>query len=436
MKKNLKVAIFVLGLLITNNIQLYSQKFADTSQLYQKLLKIKDISVKPIATAGFSTESYEIMFEQPLDHNNPAAGKFQQLIYLAHNGFDKPMVMITEGYTAYGNYPTELTNYLKSNQLIIEHRYFGKSVPEKMDYQYLTIEQAANDHHKIFEIFKQIYPKKWLCSGISKGGQTTCYYKYFFPNDADVAVPYVAPLNLAREEPRVYNFLNTVGTADCRLKLQNFQINLLKKRTEIKPFLEKYIKAKNLTFSIGVDSAYELAVFEVAFSFWQWGYLSCENIPDEQATADELFKAFLKVDAMSFFSDESMTEFRSFFYQAEREIGFYSYDISPFKPFLTEVFNPDFKIFAPDSIHLQYNPLLVHNVISWIQKHGNNFIFIYGANDPWSASGIDLIGQTNSLKIVKPGGFHTARIGNLPREQKQLVLKTLSNWMEVPIKTE
>jgi hypothetical protein len=78
-----------------------------------------------------------------------------------------------------------------------------------------------------------VYQGKWLSTGISKGGQTTIFYRYFYPEDVDVSVPYVAPLNLALEEQRIYTFLDTVGDASCRNALLEVQKDVLKARDQV-----------------------------------------------------------------------------------------------------------------------------------------------------------------------------------------------------------
>ena len=139
-----------------------------------------------------------VWFKQPIDHNHPEKGYFRQRVWVSHRAINAPVVMVTEGYAAPRNYTTELARLLEANQIIVEHRYFDKSVPANMDWKYLTVEQAANDHHRIIQFFQQLYTGKWATTGISKGGQTTIFHRAFFPNDVDVSVPYVAPINLAR----------------------------------------------------------------------------------------------------------------------------------------------------------------------------------------------------------------------------------------------
>ena len=66
-------------------------------------------------------------------------------------------------------------------------------MPDSLDYQYLNFEQVAQDYHHIRQLFDNIYNGKWASSGISKGGTTTIFYKYFYPNDvikkADSVIP-------------------------------------------------------------------------------------------------------------------------------------------------------------------------------------------------------------------------------------------------------
>jgi len=57
-------------------------------------------------------------------------------------------------------------------------------------------------------------------------------------------------------------------------------------------------------------------------------------------------------------------------------------------------------------------------------------IFIVGENDPWGSTSVDLTYETNSLKIINKGASHTARITNLPDDQKKLVIDTIIEWMK------
>ena len=173
--------LFVTLLLASNTV------FAD-GPLLQKLQQIKEISdIKELKVPSY-TEYYEFWYEQPIDHENPSKGSFKQKVLLGHRDFKAPMVAILEGYGIFSPMPSELSQLFKTNQLTIEHRFFNKSKPEgDTPWADLTLKQAATDQHKIIQTLRQkVYPNtRWVSTGISKGGQTTVYHRYFYPNDVE-----------------------------------------------------------------------------------------------------------------------------------------------------------------------------------------------------------------------------------------------------------
>jgi len=78
----------------------------------------------------------------------------------------------------------------------------------------------------------------------------------------------------------------------------------------------------------------------------------------------------------------------------------------------------------------------MQEVNQWINNHGNNMLFIYGELDPWSASAVQLNGKTNALKMVKKGGDHRTRINSFEGDEKEKILLTLENWLDVQIKRD
>ncbi|MCK5838868.1 MAG: hypothetical protein KAG99_03420, partial [Bacteroidales bacterium] len=204
----------------------------ENNQLMQQWLNnLSDVTFDTIAHHPHFKEAFLLQFEQPIDHNDPDGPSFSQRVFLFHHDFPKPVVLVTEGYAArYAENPAfiyELSDYLDANQIIVEHRYFGESVPDSIQWEYLTVEQAANDHHRVVELFKGLYRGKWLNTGISKGGQTAMYHRYFFPEDVDVTIGYVCPLNFSIEDARVYSFMELVGDSICRNKVFNYQMEML-----------------------------------------------------------------------------------------------------------------------------------------------------------------------------------------------------------------
>ena len=400
----------------------------------EALSKEYAITFEALPVDTFFTEKYVLQVEQLVDHKKPDGPTFKQRVILSHLDFDAPMVFITEGYAAnYAlnpRYINELSSFLSTNQVCVEHRYFGTSIPEPLDWNYLTIANAAADHHHVVEILKNIYSESWINTGISKGGQTTIYHRYFYPDDVDISIPYVAPLNFSKEDRRVYHFLDTVATKECRENVFEFQAELLSNKIRYLPEFVKLAEKDSLTYRMDIEKVFELIVFEYSFAFFQWGQFDCESIP-EVGTNDSLIVDHLnRVAGIDWVSDQGIESFQPFFYQAMREIGFYGYDIDPFKEWTSFAENPTFEFTLPEGVEVTYDPEPMRQVDHFIRHHAEYMLFIYGEWDPWSAPAVDLTRNTNSIKVIKAGGSHRTRIRNLPEKQKEFVLTTLKGWLE------
>mgnify|MGYP000759374841 FL=1 len=268
--------------------------FADNAQELQKKLEgLKGISGIEKLESDHYAEKYLVRITQPVDHKNPAAGTFTQRVIVAHVGFDRPTILVTEGYgAAYAlnpRYQEELSKLLDANMVFVEYRYFLESTPTPCNWEYLTAENSAYDLHNVNQTFRELYTGKWVSTGISKGGQTTCLYRAWFPDDVDFSVPYVAPLNRGVEDGRHEPFLRKVGTKKDRQKIEAFQIEILKHKDEIVPMLEKFCKDKKLEFRIPIAEVLDYCVLEYPFALWQWG-TPTSVIPPLTSDAKTLFQ--------------------------------------------------------------------------------------------------------------------------------------------------
>lgn len=402
--------------------------------LEERLASLPATKIEKIDADTMFKEAYEIDIIQPVDHHNPDGPKFTQQVFLDYVGPDKPVVVELEGYSA-RNGKSELADILQCNQIIIEHRYFEDSKPDSIDWKYLTTWQAATDQHDIIELFKPVFHGKWLTTGISKGGQTVMYHSYYYPEDVDVRVPYVGPLNFGPEDSRMKGFLANVGTPECREKIFEFQKLALQKFDVLFPKLQELAKERNWTFNRvgGAEVAYEMTVLEYEFAFWQWGTLSCDAIP-LNGTDDEIFNHLKMVGDFTYFADQGLAYFEPFFYQAMTEIGYYGYDFDKFSGLLKyakDTGKPEFTFSAPQGIDYKYDYEFAKKVDAYIKHDAKHFIFLYGENDPWSASAADPNGNTQCIKVVKKGGSHRTRIRNLSQDQQELVYSKLKEWMGV-----
>lgn len=428
--KMFKLSVFVIGILLFCSFPLFSQSNLKTT--LESLPGI--ISVEQIQPDSEFVEAFKIFIEQPVDHNNPNGEKFKQKFYLSHKDESLPMVIELDGYNIDFNRRNELASILKCNKIVVEHRYFGESKPDTLLWEYLTIEQAANDHHRIIETMKNIYSKQWITTGISKGGQTTYVHKYYFPDDADASVCYVAPLNLAAEDPRIYHFLDNVGTEECRSKMIQFQREALKRADELLPMFLKDAEESGYTYSIGNPRfIFEFVVLEYGFAFWQWQNTTCDKIPDTTASNEILFEHLKKGSSFDYFADQDVQAILPFFYQAYSQMGYYGYDISDVKDLLSEVTEPTSRIFLPEDLNPEFDCCTMQKINEWIQKHGNNMIFIYGEIDTWSATAVELTGETNALKMIRKGGNHRTRIRSFDENDQKIIIDTLLEWIDYKI---
>ena len=376
---------------------------------------------------------YLLYVEQPVDHKNPAAGTFKQRVYLMNVSFDRPMVMVTEGYGAAGagnpRYREEISRLLNTNLVVVEHRYFLESTPEKREWQYLTAENSANDHHKIRTILGELYKGKWITTGISKGGQTALIYRAFFPDDVDITVPYVAPLCRAEEDGRHEIFLSKiVGSADERLLLENFQKELLNRRAELQPKFDSLCTAKKYTFNLPTEEIYDYSVLEFPFAFWQWGSPVSE-VPAPGSPVNQVFEYFMKISSPDYFVNESSTT--PFFVQAGRELGYYGYDIKPFKKLLKIKSSKGYmdKLVVPKDAQFKFDKTLYNKLKKFVATTDKNMLFIYGEYDPWSAVMVDNPKNDNVIVLVQPKGSHRARISTLPEEMNSKAISLLNRWL-------
>ncbi len=404
-----------------------------TQNLLTQLNELPNVSVEKIVGDTTFTEYYEMWFTQPIDHENPELGSFKQRVLLGHYNLSKPMVVEIQGYNIWTPKAGELSKLIDANQLTIEHRYFKQSRPDSLQWDKLTIKQAAADQHAVIQALKKIYKNKWISTGISKGGQTTIYHRFFYPNDVDVSVPYVAPMNLSREDKRIHQHLATVGSKDARKKVKDFQFACFENKDKLLKLLEELATKKKWEFSMGIEGALDLNILEYSFAFWQWGNTSLNEIPNADANAEDLFKHLTKTSPFSFFEAKDIITQQPFFYQALTEIGMYSYEVSPFQKYINYNKDLTFDFTLPEGTEGTFNPASMIAVDQWLQTDAEKMLFIYGEYDTWSATQVELKDNNKCQKFINPAGAHGTRIKSFPPELQKEIVKTLESWLEMEI---
>lgn len=371
--------------------------------------------------------AWEVRLPQPLDHGDPDAGWFDQRLVLSHRDTLAPMVLITEGYSIGHDYTSELAAILEANQLRVEHRYHGDSKPDSLDWTWLTIDQAAEDYHRIVRLFRPIYTGKWVSAGWSKGGQASLVYRSRYPGDVTAVVAYDAPLNLALREPRIDAFFESVGDPACRNRLVRFQRLALKRKREILPLFHWYARGKGYSYSLGEEKAFEYIVLEYPFSFWQYTEADCEGIPGEGATPDELLEHLADVVSFWSYSDHAMDS--PAMYQFCTQLGYYGYVTTNVEDLLSASDYPNCD-FAPGDTDVNYDPEPMQRLHTWLRENGDNIIYLYGANDPWSAPFVDTSSRNNARTFFLDGGNHFTFIESFPAPDRERIVDLLKSWLD------
>lgn len=374
-------------------------------------------------------ESYTIMFPQYVNQQSKEGPQFRQRLYLTHISDTLPTVMVTEGYSANRNYISEPAKLLNCNQIIVEHRYFEKSVPDSMDWSQLTTANAAADHHHIYETFSKFYTHHWISTGISKGGQTSIFYKYYYPEDMHISIPYVAPLNLEQEDVRINWFLRQVGTEEENERILNYQKLMLQNFDSIFPYFQSLATKNNEKYVINDTAAYEFMVLEFPFSYFQWGSFPLDSIPQKMKSAKKMMKPMFALGLVGFYFESTLDGLMPFMVQAYRELGYYDYDIEDLKPYLRKIKNSSNIAFVPEKLRFEYDDQIMNKIYDFIHNDGDRMIFIYGELDPWSSTSVNPDSRTDALKMVLQGASHSTRIRHFSEEEQEMIMNKIKSWL-------
>lgn len=400
--------------------------------LLERLQRIDGFTAMEVAPLPGFLQAFQVDALQPVDHNDPSRGTFSQRFYLSFRGEDAPTVFYTTGYGVARNYESEPAALLQANQVLLVHRYFPGAVPSATGWTYLTTAQAAADQHRLREKFADILTGPWLASGASKGGMTALFYRYYYPADVTATIAYVAPVMAQPDDPRFAPFLGALGSAACRDRIRRFQLEVLGRRAELLPLVHPHALERGYSFSVFSEAeAFEYAIAEYPFAFWQYGDGDCAAVPGAEATDRALFDHLVEVSPLSYYADAGYEYYRPLFYQAYTEIGYCPYLYGHLAPLLRAVANPTYRSFAPRGVEMTFRPEVMAAVIPWLRGQGERILYIYGGNDPWTAAALGPAPGLDALQVIQPGANHGVKIRDL--DQAAAAVAALERWLGIDI---
>ncbi|WP_433463273.1 S28 family serine protease [Spirillospora sp. CA-128828] len=416
---------------------------AGTAQAGDILAQLKaipgmQVTEKPSTLPGYRW--FWLEYRQPVDHRNPRGQWFEQRIMLQHKASDRPMVLYTSGYdTPEVMFTSEPTALVDGNQISVEYRYFTPSRPEPTDWTKDTIWQAATDEHRLIGALKTIYKGKWISTGASKGGMTAVYHKRFYPRDVDGSVVYVAPNDVNNNDDRAYDkFFKTVGTdPECRAHVKALAREFLKRRPAMLKRFKAAADENGWTFNIlrTQDRAFENSVMDYEWAFWQYSLQSdCPSLPAVTASDDEIYKTLDTISGLSFYSDQGLSPYIPYYYQAGTQLGWPTPKFKHLRPLLRYESSYQPRTYVPRDIPMRFdNGRAMHDIDGWVRGNANHMLFLYGSNDPWGAEPFRLgHGSRDSAVYVAPGMNHSARlIAKLPADEQSRSIANLKRWAGV-----
>ncbi len=399
----------------------------NTEDIALKLGCLHEISFTENRTATLNTREFEIKFNQPMDHENLNSKTFSQRIILLHRNVTEPLVLYTTGYWIFRSGQSAITSAFQTNQLLVEHRYFAGSIPENADWKFLNVQQSADDFHAITLLFKQIYPGPWVNTGTSKGGMTSVYHHYFYPGDLAGTVANSAPLSFSDDDQRYPDFLNRVGGPtydECRQKLKDVQLAILKNRDAILPLM-----VGNFTRLGSSDVSLEHAVIDLSFGFWQTRSADstdgCAAIPSADSPVATLFQ-FL--DEMGLADDSKIQQFMPYYFQSANQLGAPGNQTAHLEQYRRYSYTS--RMYVENELAISYTNELMRKIDLWSRQDADQMMHIYGEFDPWSAGAFPA-SETgkNVFKAYVPHANHNVNFSQLPEPLKAQAIQTLSHWL-------
>ena len=351
--------------------------------------------------------------KQPIDHDNPALGTYEQQVVLTYVSPDAPTILHTQGYALAGEHgqnhnrldsiDAPMFMYMlatgqnadgsfkfSTNCVQVEYRYHGFSLPEgdENSFKYLSAKQQSADLHNIVtDLKKALLKGKWLSTGVSKNGMTTYDYAYYYPGDVDVYVPFVAPLLFQDEDMRIGDYMITGSVKDYL--------------PQIKAAFQKLVSDQKVLFipKEGDDPATYALFFYLNENDLRI-YKSVSEARGPLRKRDNPFAMQVSVD--------------------QGNIG-YNYSWVKEGTLLTD---SDKKYFddKEKSNKASKKTELSYLVKDFLKTTDCKMFFVYGENDPWTGAAIDDPTNENVKKLIIKNGTHNDAIPTYTADERNQLM--------------
>lgn len=383
-------------------------------------------------------EQYSMFFTQDLDHSDEGGDTFRQKVCILFRGFDRPTIMVTEGYNFWGFRDAgDLGINLNANMVHVEHRNYGESYNEDFGrWEYQTIAQASADLHAVYQALKPIFKGKWMSAGTSKSAETSIAYAYFYPQDMDLAASFCGPFVQGLDDQRFGEyFFNEVGTAEERDLMKTGIRHALENGEEgLYSYVSQQVEDDGLR--VPGYSEYVFNVFDTYFQVFQYytQITGRKQYLEAMAADNEI----LATEVYTVLEDNRDEACRSYFVECAKEMGWQDNGYKYFQDLLEGTsFNKADVL--PQVLEEEDRPVVKTYDGRVYEDIVNRFFFtstcplllVYSHDDPWSAGKPETVGS-NVKVVMNPIGSHSPYL-NDPDYCSEATKKEVMDWVQTYI---
>lgn len=453
MKKQLHwliAAIFVVSPLLTScsndDKPESTPEYATLKEALASIDRITDIKSDPDATIVKKKqrgeldykEAYSMFFRQDVNHDVAGGNTFQQKVCIVFRGFDRPTILVTEGYMWYDFHDAEdLSVNLNANLVHVEHRNFGESYNRDNGvWEYETAAQTSADLHAVFQALKPLFKGKWMSTGNSKNGVTSIHYAYYYPNDMDLTAAFCAPFMLSLADARFGDYLQNEISTEQNRKLMKQGIRKALNGGEDGIIFKSVCRMfESSGMKTPAFTEYVSVVFDSFFQIFQY---SLDNEKAEKLTTLANDTEALVQQIASGIQEGSDEEYYTYYVDCILQLGCADPGYSYYADLLDNTgFDKDKVIlsFLKDEDHplmSRYDSSLNNEVLNTFLPNTDHPVLMYYAkDDPWSAGRPTRLSPSVKL-VINPVGIHKPSINDpalCPAEIKQEVMDFVGKYI-------
>ncbi len=408
--------------------------YPDGGTFKERLERLPGVVKVTAEDPGTFNERYKVYFRQPIDHDNPSAGSFTQLVYVMLNHADSVNVLVTEGYYAFdAQRVQELVPMFGANQIVVEHRYYGESVVDDPSYRYMNADNSCDDLHAVVSALKQVLGGKWISTGVSKSGLTCNMYRAWYPQDVDVTVPYGTPFCTGRYDTRTADALaHTIGTPEQRGQMLAFMREALMRRDAMAPMFEAAAREAGITLPLPARELWDLHVMDWQAAAWMLSY-DLDLMPALDASDKEIFDYIMNLDDASTW--DTSYDVNKYYIQAYSELGHMAYCTEGIEDLLvvSDAVLGDYLryTYLPEGYPDTFSTAMHDKVDAFLRSTDAKYVFIYGGNDPWYYAGVgdEYINGDNICRYVLPGAGHHTAISEFDPATRQQIKHKIEEFL-------